>query len=97
MKQKEIFPLNLKHRDDVISIKNHSPQNISKRKIISSEKLLELKHQLNQLMLHEEPYLNTDINLASLAELLKITPHQLSYVINNGFNQNFFSLSISIE
>ncbi|WP_281979263.1 helix-turn-helix domain-containing protein [Tenacibaculum mesophilum] len=35
-------------------------------------------------------YLDNNINLASLAEEMQITSHQLSYVINNGFNQNFY-------
>ena len=90
IKQKEIFPLNEKHREDLLSINEQELQVIRKRKIISEEKLVELKSKLNQHMNEQQPYLDNDINLAALSEQLGLTPHQLSYVINNGFNENFF-------
>ena len=89
LKQKEIFPVNEKHRNEVIAIKE-SEKIVTKRKILSDEELVKLKSKLNLLMKEEHLYLNHDINLASLSEKMKITPHQLSYIINNGFNQNFF-------
>lgn len=91
LKQKEIFPLNEKHREEVIAIEaDEENKNTTKRKILSDEELIELKSKLNVLMKEKHLYLNHDINLASLSEEMKITPHQLSYIINNGFNQNFF-------
>jgi AraC-like DNA-binding protein len=41
-------------------------------------------------MMIKKPYLDSELNLIKLAELLQMTPHQLSYIINNGFNENFF-------
>lgn len=34
---------------------------------------------------------NSDLNLVKLADKLNITGHQLSYVLNNGFDENFFN------
>ncbi|MEC3908119.1 AraC family transcriptional regulator [Tamlana sp. 2201CG12-4] len=91
LKQKEIFPINEKHREEVIAIENDEvTNNTIKRKILKDEELVELKSKLNLLMKEKHLYLDQDINLASLSEDMQITPHQLSYIINNGFNQNFF-------
>lgn len=91
LKQKEIFPINEKHREEVIAIEvDQESTNAAKRKILNDNELAELKSKLNVLMKEKHLYLNHDINLASLSEEMNITPHQLSYIINNGFNQNFF-------
>lgn len=37
-----------------------------------------------------KPYLEGDLNLLKLSELIGISTHQLSYLLNNGFNENFF-------
>lgn len=91
LKQKEIFPLNEKHREEVIAIEvDEESTDTTKRKIVNDETLVKLKSELNVLMKEQHLYLNHDINLASLSEEMNITSHQLSYIINNGFNQNFF-------
>ncbi len=91
LSQKEIFPKNEKHRKEVISIEKEEKKldNI-KRKVIEDEDLVLLKFKLNSLMMEKELYLNNEINLASLSEEMNVTTHQLSYIINQGFNQNFF-------
>lgn len=92
LKQKEIYPINKEQTDQVISIseqKEDEEINEDKRKIVSDEKLVVLKAQLNTLMQNEEPYLNSELNLINLSELLDISPHILSYVINTGFGVNF--------
>ncbi|WP_394421055.1 helix-turn-helix domain-containing protein [Tenacibaculum mesophilum] len=91
LKQKEIFPTNQKHREDIIAIENDDDEiDTNKRKIIKDKELVILKAKLNALMKTKHLYLDNNINLASLAEEMQITSHQLSYVINNGFNQNFY-------
>lgn len=90
LKQKEIYPVNKKQRSELISINKESSSSGVKRKIISDENLEILKQDLNELMLIEKPYLDSELNLIKMSDLLEITPHQLSYVINTGFNENFF-------
>lgn len=45
-----------------------------------------------ELLEKEKPHLNCEISLVQLANSLFIKPHILSYVINEGFNENFNQL-----
>ncbi|MFA5325921.1 MAG: AraC family transcriptional regulator [Bacteroidales bacterium] len=90
MKQKEIFPLNKEHRNEIIAINEEEHAIEMKRKIIPDEELGILKSQLDQLMQNQKPYLDSELNLIKLSQILNITPHQLSYLLNYGFNENFF-------
>lgn len=46
--------------------------------------------QLDRLMIIRKPYLNENLSLQDLADMLEINIHQLSRVINEGFDMNFF-------
>ncbi|MBK3519118.1 helix-turn-helix domain-containing protein [Carboxylicivirga marina] len=89
LKQKEIFPKNNVMVQQVIDI-NEEIEEVPKRQIVTDNQMEELKYQLDELMMRDEPYLNSELNLIKLAELLGVTSHQLSYVINQGYNENFF-------
>lgn len=91
IKQKEIFPLDSNHRNEIIQINEGQQSGELKRKIIPDSEMAILKLQLSELMNQQKPYLDSELNLIKLSELSKMTPHHLSYVINNGFNENFFS------
>ena len=88
LKQKEIFLLNENQRNLIIETIQEA--NIEKQKVIPDNDLEKLKSKLSQLMDNQQPFLNAELSLKRLAELINITPHQLSYVINAGFNENFF-------
>ena len=45
--------------------------------------------KVSNFMSLEKPYLNPDLNLSDLAELLQMNRAQLSQTINSGFNKNF--------
>lgn len=90
LKQKEIYPVEEKLREELISINNDSETEELKRKLISDEELLRIKVQLEELMNSQKPYLESELNLIKLSELLSISTHHLSYVINTGFQKNFF-------
>ena len=49
----------------------------------------ELKTKLVKLMEEEKPYLESDLNLEELANMLDISRHHTSQVINEHFNQSF--------
>jgi AraC-like DNA-binding protein len=89
LKQKEIFPLSENQLKEIIAIEAVQTSE-SKRKIISDSDLLKFKARLNELMDNQKPYLDSELNLTKLAELVNMTPHQLSYIVNTGFNANFF-------
>ncbi|NOR28828.1 MAG: helix-turn-helix domain-containing protein [Lutibacter sp.] len=88
LKQKEIFLLNEKQRN--LIIETNEKTTIEKRKIISDIDLKTLKPKLSLLMKNQQPFLDPELSLIKLAELINVTPHQLSYIINEGFNENFF-------
>jgi len=91
LKQKEIFPLDEYERRELLKEEEEVDGAIPKRKVISDERLLEIKEDLNHLMINTEPYLETELTLTTLAKQLNISSNQLSYVINHGFGENFFS------
>ncbi|WP_347217575.1 helix-turn-helix domain-containing protein [Chryseobacterium sp.] len=90
LKQKEIYPLEEKQREELISIQDESDSEEVKRKLMSDEELIKIKMQLENIMINEKPYLNSELNLIKLAEMLSVSTHHLSYVINTGFQKNFF-------
>jgi AraC-like DNA-binding protein len=90
LRQKEIYPVNAGQEEEIMDIETITPFSDQKRKVVSDIELVEFKTALNQLMKEKMPYKDPEINLIKLAAMLKMTPHQLSYVINTGFNENFF-------
>ena len=50
----------------------------------------QLKQQLDKLMLNDQPFLNNLLNLKMLADLLDVTPHQLSQLLNMTYGLNFY-------
>lgn len=49
-----------------------------------------LKERLEAHMRERKPYLESNLTVAQLARQLNASPRELSQVINQGFNQNFF-------
>ncbi|GAB2575241.1 hypothetical protein GCM10027190_26240 [Spirosoma areae] len=54
------------------------------------ESLPPLKEKIEHYLLKHKPYTNPQLSLSELATRLKMTPHMLSRVINDGFGKNFF-------
>ena len=51
------------------------------------------KQHLDDLLLlmeQQKPYINSELTLTQLAEMLSISPHNLSEILNTRLNQNFF-------
>jgi len=90
LKQKEIYPSEEKQRQELISIDEDSDREEVKKKLISDEELLKIKTSLQVIMEVQKPYLDSELNLIRLAEMLSVSTHHLSYVINTGFGKNFF-------
>ncbi|MFZ4928894.1 helix-turn-helix domain-containing protein [Chryseobacterium sp. Mn2064] len=90
LKQKEIYPLEEKQREELISINDNTDSEEIKKKLISDEELSKIKTSLENLMNTQKPYLDSELNLIKLAEMLAVSTHHLSYVINTGFGKNFF-------
>jgi AraC-like DNA-binding protein len=88
LKQKEIFLLDEKQLNLILSSEEELA--MKNRKIISDNDLIPLKNRLIKLMNEQKPYLDSELSLSQLAELMNLTPHHLSYLINTGFKENFF-------
>jgi len=89
LKQKEIYPIEEKQREELISIPDLETEE-SKRKLIPDEELARIKKVLEDIMEVQKPYLDSELNLIKLSELVSVSTHHLSYVINAGFQRNFF-------
>ncbi|SMC51656.1 helix-turn-helix domain-containing protein [Chryseobacterium sp. YR221] len=91
LRQQEIYPANKEQRNELLAIEIENEQELTERKkLISDHEFETLKLRLNVLMETEKPYLDGDLNLLKLSDLAQINAHQLSYLLNNGFNENFF-------
>ena len=88
--QKEIYPVKEDQKKELQFVHEENIQSSNKRRLVDDAELLVFKEKLLELMDKEHPYLDSELNLVRLAEMLSITPHQLSYIINTGFNENFF-------
>lgn len=89
--QEEIYPYSSSEKKDINAlIKAANADEEQKKKILSDENLEKIKTELLVLMEKEKPFLDSEISLIKLAEKLNISAHQLSYVINKGFDENFF-------
>jgi len=77
----------------VLFKKSKSKKNkIQKKDLLNPETSEEIKKRLLYLLEIDKIYRNEKLSLIFLAEKLKITPHQLSWVINDKINRSFPSL-----
>lgn len=60
------------------------------KKSLFDEKILhQYKQQLESLMQEQQPFLDSNLSLRSLAQLLDMPPNHLSQLLNEGFDKNF--------
>lgn len=90
LRQKEVYPVNEKERAQLLSLKFENEIHVGKKKLISEQDFQSLKSKLLAIMNTDKPYLDGELNLVKLSELIGINPHQLSYLLNHGFNENFY-------
>ncbi len=89
LQQKEIFPGKSGHKEDLKFVTQEDSVKVKKR-LMQEDELEVLKRKLESIMKSSRPYLDSELNLVKLAELISVTPHQLSYIINAGFGENFY-------
>ncbi len=91
LQQVDIFK---KLRIDIHKLTDERASDLKKEKYQRSSLDKALTEKLCQstltFMEKEKPFLNNELSLASLAELLDLPPHYLSQVINQTMKQNFF-------
>ena len=60
-----------------------------KKSLLDRKLIDQYKQQLKTLMSEKEPYLNSELTLRVLAEMMEIPPNHLSQLLNEGFDKNF--------
>lgn len=89
--QKEIYPFEISELQEIDKL--IIPEREKKPVPRFTDDILDShKSKLNQIMEKEKLYLQNDITLPQLAKAIGISSHDLSYVINKGFNKTFFTL-----
>jgi AraC-like DNA-binding protein len=90
--QVEIFPYSTKEIENIKEIieENEQEESTIKQKRFSDEQLTTHKTRILQLMETDKIYLDDELSLPKLASLMSLSPNDLSYLINEGFNENFF-------
>lgn len=93
LKQKEIFPFTTSEKVEIIElISTEFNFENEKKKLISDEDLSIHRTKLLELLEIHKVFLDSDLSLIKLSSEIGINSHILSYVINNGFNENFYQL-----
>ncbi|WP_198679938.1 adenylate/guanylate cyclase domain-containing protein [Aureibaculum luteum] len=65
------------------------PKRKYKKSLLDKKDLKVYHEQLEQLMLAEKPYLNPELTLRDMAEMLELPPNHMSQLLNEGFTMNF--------
>lgn len=92
LRQREIYPFekeDLKELSAVIENSNTSEK--TKYQRLTDTEINTLKDKLNYLMQYEKVYLDNELSLLQLAQKMAISPQDLSYLINEAYEENFFS------
>ena len=87
LKQKEIFDLS---EEQIEKIFPEDSAQLPKSKLLNETEIITLREDINKLMKEKRPYLDRELSLKKLAELMQISPHHLSYLLNEGMGENFF-------
>jgi AraC-like DNA-binding protein len=91
LQQKAVFNEKRETNLELRSIIEQEQQpDLQRNKVLTDEQLLSLKPKLVELMQTQKPYLNSELGLSDLAMMLQLNTYELSYLINAGFENNFY-------
>ncbi len=92
LRQREIYAYDSKELQDLEEvIASENTLRPEKQGRLSDSQVGYLKTRLEQLMDTDKPYLENDLNLPDLARKLNMSSHEMSYLINKAFGENFFA------
>lgn len=91
IRQRTIFVFGKKELQDISEL-FEAPQNDSKKSArLEKNEVEKLSEQLNRLMADEKIFLDNELSLPVLADKLKISIHDASYLINEVTGNNFYN------
>jgi AraC-like DNA-binding protein len=73
--------------EETLEIPFEKPNNIEKH---PDENIMALAEKVHDYLLKNKTYTNPNLSLYEMAKKLRVSPHQLSKAINDGFHMNFF-------
>ncbi|MEJ1239670.1 helix-turn-helix domain-containing protein [Chryseolinea sp. T2] len=88
--QRELFPYSQKHRDEIQSLNNPSPDAVTSLRL-SDDEIEANKARVEELMAKKKLFLDPDLSLPRMAEEAGLSTHALSYLLNTGFGENFYA------
>lgn len=86
IQQKEIYPFAPQELVEIEAIIQEKPQSNTTATNINEAQ----KTQLLHLMETQKPYLDPELNLLKLAQRMQCSTHEMSQLINQGFERNFY-------
>lgn len=91
LQQKEIYPFTDMQSTSVATIMTDNEEaSVSSRKSPFTEEMLaDLKYRLLVLIEQKKPYLDPELNLPGLAAQMQLSVHEMSHLVNEGFQENF--------
>jgi AraC-like DNA-binding protein len=92
VKQVEIFPEKTLEVLNIQAIIEENEQRIERKQLLKDQQLIEMKQHLKYVMENDKPYLESTLTLPKLANMMSLSTHELSYLINVGFEDSFFGL-----
>lgn len=92
LQQGEVFSTNEHQAKELkVIIEENQQSSSTKKQLLGEDDLNILKKRLSAMMQDEKPYLDSTLNLSKLAQLMQVSTHELSYIINTSFEDNFFN------
>lgn len=88
VRQKEIFPFASQDLQDIHEIMQEDESLVHSTSSFDPDQ----KERLIQLIENEKPYLDPELSLPKLAKMMNCGTHELSSLINRGFERNFYQL-----
>lgn len=72
------------------AVNEQSIQEKASEPLIEAAEVAVFKEEIDQYMREEKAYLNSDFSVYTLANALTLSRHTISFVLNSGFNKNFY-------
>ncbi|PRY47017.1 AraC-like DNA-binding protein [Spirosoma oryzae] len=94
IRQPEVFALDQTGRQavQVLLAEQDAPAPSVKPVRLQPQEMTQLKERLDRLLTHDKVFMDADLDLAKLAKRLSISINDLSFLINEGYGINFFTL-----
>lgn len=88
--QAEVYSFTALEKQEIQELIEENTEEVSRKKqYLQPDQLKLMIQKLTTTIEQDRPYLDNELNLPKLADLLDTNIHVLSYVINEGFGENF--------